>query len=118
MDEGHSSEQEQFISEAITPEAGSFVPDLMAAGLAALPAAFTWRGCRYRIVECLEHAKQSTPEGGTAGGERYLRRQVFRVKLDTGQEATIYVCRQAPAGRSGRAARRRWFLYTMGPPPG
>ncbi len=101
---------EQFVSEPITPEPGSFSTDLMATGLASLPGAFVWRNRRYRILECLEHTKQSAPE---PGGELYLRRQVFCVRLDTGQRATIYVQRQPPRGASPAAARRRWFLYSI-----
>ncbi|MEE8509148.1 MAG: DUF6504 family protein [Myxococcota bacterium] len=112
------SEDEQFVSEPIRPEPGSFSTALMARGLASLPAAFTWRNRRYEIVECVHHEKQSAPEGGVAGGERYLRRQVFVVRLHTGQTATLYVQRQAPRGASPRAARRRWFLYSLrGPNP-
>ena len=104
------SDPPEFISEPIVPEAGSFSPEAMIHGLAALPGAFAWRGRRYKIVACLEHVKQSAREGHFAGGERYLRRQQFRVRLDTGEIATIYVERQA---RSRRAAKSRWFLLTM-----
>jgi hypothetical protein len=100
----------EFISEPIEPEPGSFSTTMMTRGLAALPGAFTWRGRRYEIVECLDHVKQSTHEGHTADGERYLRRQQFVVRLDTGQEATIYVERQAKS-------RRRWFMYTISSAP-
>ncbi len=132
------TQDEEFVSEPITPEPGSFATELMARGLAALPAAFTWRNRRYEIVECLEHEKQSAPEGGREGAQRYLRRQVFVVRLDTGQRATLYIQRQAPRGSSppsgrvpaaakrrrmppsGRvpaAAKRRWFLYSIQPQP-
>ena len=104
----------RFVSEPITPERGLFSTELMARGLASLPDAFTWRGRRYVVVECLEHVKQTSPEGGS--GERYLRRQAFTVRLDTGQQATIYVERQSRRGASGRAARQRWFLYTIDDP--
>lgn len=96
----------EFISEPITPEAGTFSTDMMSQGLASLPRAFTWREQRYEITECLEHYKESTPEGGKATGERYLRRQYFVVMLDTDQRATLYVQRQG-------AGKQRWFLYTI-----
>ena len=105
-----------FISEPITPEPGSFGTGLMAQGLAGLPAAFAWRGRRYAIVACLEHRKQSAPEGGT--GERYLRRQVFEIELDTGQKATIYLERHARRGSSRSASRQRWFIYSIDDGPG
>jgi len=105
--------REEFISEAIEPEAGSFDPAMMAQGLASLPQAFTWRGRRYVIEECLEHTKQTSREGGSAGGDRYLRRQRFRVRLDTGQIATIYFERHARPGASAKTAKKRWFLYSL-----
>ncbi len=105
--------EEVFISEPIEPEPGSFSTELMARGLAALPGAFTWRARRYEVVECLDHFKESAPEGGKAGGERYLRRQVFIVRLDTGQRAKLYVQRHAPRGASGRVSKQRWFLYSI-----
>ena len=104
---------EEFISEPIDPEPGSFSTELMARGLAALPGAFTWRGRRYEVVECLDHFKETSNEGGSAQGERYLRRQVFHVRLDTGEMAKLYVQRQPPAGASRRAAKRRWYLYSI-----
>ncbi len=103
----------EFISEAIEPDRGQFSTEMMTQGLAALPRSFTWRGRRYVIAECLDHVKQSRPEGYTADGERYLRRQQFRVRLDSGQVATIYVERHARRGASHAAARKRWFLYTI-----
>jgi hypothetical protein len=99
--------EERFVSEPIVPEPGSFSTEGMARGLASMPGAFTWRGRRYRVVEQLEEHKVSGPEGGRADGERYLRRQVFRVRLDSGEVATIYVLRDS------RVGKRRWFLYSL-----
>ncbi len=106
----------EFVSEPIEPEAGSFSTEMMVQGLAALPGAFTWRGNRYEIVECLSHSKLSAREGHSATGERYMRRQQFVVKLDTGQTATIYIERHAKPGRvaGGGRKRQRWYLYTLG----
>ena len=108
-----SETNEEFISESISPEPGSFGTDLMAQGLASLPGAFTWRDRRYEIVECLDHVKKTSNEGGTASGDRYLRRQQFTVKLDSGQVAKIYVERQARSGGSRASAKNRWFLYSI-----
>ena len=102
-----------FVSEPITPERGSFSPEMMAKGLASPPGAFIWRDRRYEIVECLEHTKQSSREGGHAGGELYLRRQQFVVRLETGEIATIYFERTARPGRTTRSAKNRWFLYEI-----
>ncbi len=104
---------EEFISEPIEPEPGSFSTELMARGLAALPGAFTWRGRRYEVVECLDHFKETSTEGASAQGDRYLRRQVFIVRLDSGQRAKLYVQRQAPRGASRRVSKQRWYLYSI-----
>jgi len=112
----HSQPKPRFISEPIRPEKGSFSPDQMSRGLASLPHAFTWRGRRYEIVECLEHLKQSAPEGGRPDGERYLRRQQFTVKLSTGQMAVIYCQRQARPGAGRAATKQRWHLFTLTDP--
>ena len=103
----------EFISEPITPEPGNFSTELMRQGLAALPGAFSWRGRRYEVLECLEHVKRSDREGGTTGGDAYLRRQEFTVRLDTGQIARLYFERHARAGASRQSAKKRWFLYTL-----
>jgi hypothetical protein len=104
---------EDFISEPITPERGAFDPELMRTGLASLPQAFTWRGMRYEIVECLSHQKVSSREGSWAQGELYLRRQEFVVRLDTGEIARLYVERHARPGVSREGTKKRWFLYTI-----
>lgn len=108
-----SKPEEQFISESITPEVGNFSTELMGQGLAALPGAFVWRDRRYEIVECLEHIKQTSTEGNSAAGDRYLRRQQFRVTLDSGQQAVIYFERQARSGKSRAASKKRWYLYSL-----
>jgi hypothetical protein len=87
----------------------------MAAGLPGLPRAFTWRGARYEIQDCLEAWKQSEPEGGRAGGERYLRRHYFRLHMSDETVWTVYFLRSTP--RSGTPTRR-WFLYRIEPPVG
>lgn len=101
---------EEFISEPITPHAGSFETRAMAAGLPGLPTGFDWRGAAYRIVDRLEHWKQSAPEGGRAGGERYLRRHCFRLRMADKTVWTVYFLRQTPRGGSPKT---RWFLLSI-----
>jgi len=111
--EGFEIPDGEFVSEPIRPERGGFSPELMTQGLASMPSAFEWRGRRYEIVECLSHVKQSSPEAHRAGGELYLRRQEFVVRLDSGQIARIYIERQPRAGSSARSSKNRWFLFTI-----
>jgi len=105
---------DQFISEPIEGLAGSFDSGAMARGLPGLPRGFRWREQTYAVVEVLDAWKQSAPEGGRPGGERYLRRHCYRLRMSDGGVWTVYLVRQTPPGGS---AKRRWFLYsrTAGP---
>lgn len=105
----------EFVSEPIKPERGSFDPEMMGRGLAALPRAFTWRGTRYEVVACLDHRKVSSAEGGFAQGDVYLRRQEFVVRLNTGQRAIMYVVRSPTSAVAAKPGSPRWFLYGIEP---
>jgi hypothetical protein len=102
----------EFVSEQITPGAGTFQSGPMATGLPGLPRWFTWRGERHTISAVLGAWKASGPEIGRVHGERYLRRHYFRLGMESGQVWTIYFVRHTPPGG---AARRRWFLYSLDP---
>ncbi|MEK7755897.1 MAG: hypothetical protein AAB385_01665, partial [Planctomycetota bacterium] len=53
---------------------------------------------------------ESSREGARAGGELYLRRHCFRLRMSDDTIWTVYCTRQAP--RSGDP-KKRWFLYTI-----
>lgn len=99
---------EQFISEPITPAAGTFDPAGMARGEPGLPRCFTWRKDRYAVDEVLDQWVTSQAEGGS--GERYLRRHWWKLRTTDGAVMTLY-CERQP--KPGKAARRRWYLYTI-----
>ena len=99
-----------FVSEQITPTEGRFDAGAMARGEPGLPAGFTWRGTSYEIVARLEQWKDTSAEGGRPGGEVYLRRHYYRIRMSDGAVWTVYFTRQAP--KSG-PAQARWFLYTV-----
>ena len=101
---------QEFVSEPITPHTGTFDATAMATGLPGLPRGFVWRGTAYTVVNELATWKESAPEGGRPGGERYLRRHCFRLRMSDGSEWTVYFVRQTP--RSG-SAKTRWFLYSI-----
>jgi len=100
----------EFISEPIKLTGEFLGSDSAARGLVAVPAGFVWREREYRIVELLAKEKASSPEGGKAGNEVYLRREYLTVLLDDGREAVIYFERQA---RLGQNPKQRWFIYTI-----
>ncbi len=100
----------QFISESITPGAGQFDAVAMARGEPGLPAEFEWRSRTFKIVEKQDQWKQSSPEGGRAGAEVYLRRHYYKLLMSDASVWTVYFVRQSP--RSG-SKKRRWFLYAI-----
>lgn len=98
------------ISEPLTPHTGTFDTSSMGRGVPGLPAGFDWRGESFQIVETIATWKHSSAEGARAGGETYLRRHYFRLRMSDASVWTVYFVRQPP--RSGNA-KNRWFLYTM-----
>ena len=101
-----------FVSEPITPEAGTFDAGAMATGVPGLPRGFRWHGTTYTVVALGESWKQSAPEGGRADGERYLRRHYFRLRMSDDSTWTVYFTRQPSRGGS---PKNRWFLYSVEP---
>jgi len=100
----------EFVSEAIAPAGGAFDTAAMAAGEPGLPGVFSWRGADYRVLGVAARWKESSPEGGRAGNEVYLRRHYFKLIMDDQQLWTVYFVRQRP--KSGPPAAR-WFLYQI-----
>ncbi|MBK9118975.1 MAG: cytoplasmic protein [Phycisphaerales bacterium] len=103
------SEVEEFLSEPLKPLAGTFDAAAMATGMPGLPAGFVWRDQPYAITGELEAWKHTSAEGGRAGGERYLRRHYYRLRMSDDSEWTVYFVRQTPRGGSPKT---RWFLYS------
>lgn len=101
---------EQFVSESIVPGPAGFDAAAMARGEPGLPAEFKWRGRCYRISAKLGQWKQSSAEGGRVGGERYLRRHYYKLRMSDESTWTVYFVRQSPP--SG-PAKQRWFLYKI-----
>ena len=98
------------ISEPISPHAGTFDASSMGRGVPGLPTGFDWRGEAFRILETIEVWKHSSREGAHAGGDLYLRRHYFRLRMSDDRIWTVYFVRQPP--KSGNA-KSRWFLYTV-----
>ncbi len=97
------------ISEKIVPFAGTFDASAMSRGEPGLPSGFTWRDEEYIIVKRMDSWKKSSPEGGKAGNEVYLRRHYYRLRMSDDSVWVVYFVRQTP--KSGNA-KHRWFLYT------
>ena len=102
--------REQFISEEIVSEPGTADARSMARGEPGLPTRFTWRGRQCAVAAVLRAWKSSSPEGGRAGGEMYVRRHWYEVATESGETMTLY-CERQP--RSRQRAKSRWWLYTL-----
>jgi len=100
---------EEFISESITPVAGSFKTAAMTQGEPALPSGFVWREQQYTVAEVLKAWKETGP-CRSGGGEQYLRKHWYKVRIGDGLHMTIYFERQA---RSKSRSKARWWLYTI-----
>ena len=100
---------EEFISELITPDAGTFDTAAMARGQPGLPTGFAWRGRHYGIVTVLEEWKASERRFHR-GGEAYYRKHYWKVRVDSGEIMTLYAVRHV---KQGESAKRRWRLFSI-----
>ena len=100
----------ELISEPITPQRGTFDPARMARGEPGVPRGFDWHGQSVEVTEVVRAWKHSSREGGRAGGDLYLRRHYYKLRMDDASVWTVYFVRQTP--RSGNP-KKRWFLYTI-----
>lgn len=100
---------EQFVSECITPDAGTFDAAAMSRGEPGLPRGFTWRGRHFQIVELLSSWRhfESWNHGS---GDRYYRKHYYRVRTDSGEVMLLYGLRHTKPGQS---KRKRWWLYAV-----
>lgn len=108
MDYTPSPLHKEFVSEPITPVAGSFDTASMAAGEPGLPARFLWRGAEYEVIRVLDAWKTTGP-CRHGSGEQYVRRHWFRVVTADGTEMELYFDRQPRV----RQKTQRWWLATI-----
>jgi phosphoribosylglycinamide formyltransferase-1 len=100
---------EEFISEPIEPVAGTFNTTAMTRGEPALPERFKWRDKEYAVLDVLEAWKETGP-CRSGSSEKYLRKQWYKIRTDSGPEMTLYFERQP---RSKTRNKTRWWLYTI-----
>jgi hypothetical protein len=107
---------EEFVSEAIRPVAGTLCTSRMAAGGPGLPRQFQWRSQVVTITRVL-HAWRETGPCHHGSDERYVRKHWFEVLTDSGVAMKIYFERQP---RSAKKQKDRWWLFSVedsSPPP-
>jgi hypothetical protein len=100
---------EEFIGEAIKPDADTFNAHSLIGGEPAMPRLFTWRGEQFVVAEVLEKWK-TAGDCRSGSTEQYVRKHWFRIRTSSGDEMKVYFERQP---RSGRERKTRWWLYSM-----
>ena len=108
MDHAPDTPHKEFVSEPITPVAGSFASASMAAGEPGLPSRFVWRATEYEVLQVLE-AWKTLGQCTHGSGELYVRRHWFRVVTADGAEMELYFDRQPRV----RQRMQRWWLATI-----
>ena len=92
------------------PCKGRFDAPAMARGEPGLPSGFQLRGLSYDVIQRIEQWKHSERESGRAGGELYLRRHYYKMRMSDQSVWTVYFTRQPLTSGS---FKDRWFLYTI-----
>ena len=96
----------EFVSEPLTPDAGSGSLAAMAQGEPGLPRAFTWRGTRYELARV-----DATWKGhGEDRGDTYVRKHWYDIVTTSGLRLRVYFDRNP--GRGG-SQRSRWWVYSV-----
>jgi hypothetical protein len=96
----------EFVSEPLTPVAGTIDPSGMARGEPGLPARFVWRGREVGVEEVLEAWKSTSEDRGDV----YVRRHWWRLRTSTGETWKVYFERQA---QSKAQRKLRWWLHSL-----
>lgn len=99
---------DEFISEPITPVAGTADTSAMARGEPGVPGQFVWRERSYTVRRLLETWKTSTRDRG----ELYLRRHWYRIATTTGEQIVLYCQRQT---KNRNKPKARWWIYSIKP---
>lgn len=101
---------ERLVSQPIRPVDPGDALIAWTVGEPLLPKAFLWQQATIRLEQCLEKWKESA---AAEGGERYVRKHWYRVRLADGRVAKLY-CLRRPDHR--RKAALRWRLFSLAEP--
>ncbi len=99
-----------FISEPLKPLEGSFDPAAMGMGAPGVPEKFRWKKRDLVVAEILESWKEHG-DCKHGSGERYLRKHIFRIRMEDGSVAQIYFLRSF--GRANGKVASRWWLHSI-----
>ena len=100
---------EEFMSESITPVAGTFDTKTMARGEPGLPTRFVWRHVEYTVAQIIGKWKETSP-CRSGGKEKYVRKHWYKIKTTNDRIMQIYFERKP---LSKRKSKIRWWLYSI-----
>jgi hypothetical protein len=100
---------EKFVSESISPIAGTFDTGAMSRGEPGLPARFIWRNSEYTVARVLDKWKETSP-CKSGGKEKYVRKHWYMIKATDGNVMKVYFERR-PLPKTQR--KIRWWLYSI-----
>jgi hypothetical protein len=103
------SRNEKFVSEPITPSAGTFDTEAMAKGEPGLPSCFIWRAKEYPVVQIMDKWKETSPCRSGAK-EKYVRKHWYSIRSAGGLIMKIYFERKS---MSRNQKRVRWWLFSV-----
>jgi hypothetical protein len=101
--------RQRFISEAMTPVAGSGDTAMMARGEPGLPQRFSWRGTEYSVLDVIRTWK-TTSRCTSGADEQYVRRHWYTIRTEPPTTMTVY-CDRQPKDR--KRPKSRWFVFTV-----
>jgi hypothetical protein len=99
-----------FVSESITPLDASFDMSGMAQGEPGLPQKFRWRKKEFIVAEVLERWKEHG-DCRHGSGERYVRKNGYRIRTVDGTVMNLYF--QRSAGRGKLSGKTRWWIQSI-----
>jgi ribosomal-protein-alanine N-acetyltransferase len=100
-----SQQRPAFVSERISPEAGSADLNAMARGEPGVPRAFTWRDSRFEVA----HVLATERDMGKDRGDVYVRRHYFDLETTDLLRMRLYFERNP----KDRTKPKAWWLYTV-----
>ncbi len=100
-----------FVSETIEPLRGEFDASRMAMGEPGVPRRFRWRKEVWEDVQVLGDGTRQFGDCAHGGGERYVRRHVYRCRMAHGP--VFHLAFQRSFGRAKFTRAGRWRIVQI-----
>lgn len=101
-----SEQRSTFVSEPISPDAGSGDVEAMGRGEPGAPSGFWWRDRHYVLARVHSSWKSYAMDSG----DKYVKRHWFEIETTTGEQMRIY-CERHPKGKAAR--NNPWWVFSV-----